>query len=45
MQLRFLSVMANDQESALRFYTSGLGFEQMAYIPMGASRARHGGGL
>ena len=34
MQLRFISVMVEDQEKALQFYTSMLGFEKMADIPM-----------
>ena len=29
MQIRFTSVMAEDQDTALRFYTSILGFEKM----------------
>ncbi len=38
MQIKFISVMVEDQESALRFYTSVLGFEKMADIPMGEYR-------
>ncbi|HTG35393.1 MAG TPA: VOC family protein [Thermoanaerobaculia bacterium] len=38
MQIKFVSVMVEDQESALRFYTSVLGFEKMADIPMGEYR-------
>ena len=38
MQLKFMSVMVGDQESALRFYTDVLGFEKMADIPMGPFR-------
>lgn len=38
MQLKFVSVMVDDQDSALRFYTSVLGFEKMADIPMGQFR-------
>jgi len=38
MQLKFMSVMVADQESALRFYTDVLGFEKMADIPMGPFR-------
>ena len=30
-----MSVMVDDQEKALQFYTSLLGFEKMADIPMG----------
>jgi predicted enzyme related to lactoylglutathione lyase len=38
MQIKFVSVMVRDQESALRFYTEMLGFEKMADIPMGEYR-------
>jgi predicted enzyme related to lactoylglutathione lyase len=38
MQIKFISVMVEDQESALQFYTSVLGFEKMADIPMGEYR-------
>ena len=38
MQIKFVSVMVDDQEKALRFYTSVLGFEKMADIPMGEYR-------
>ena len=38
MQIKFVSIMVEDQESALRFYTSALGFEKMADIPMGEYR-------
>lgn len=38
MQVKFVSVLVEDQESALRFYTSVLGFENMADIPMGPYR-------
>lgn len=38
MQLKFISVMVHDQEAALAFYTSVLGFEKMADIPMGEYR-------
>lgn len=38
MQLKFLSVMVDDQDSALNFYTSVLGFEKMADIPVGEFR-------
>ena len=38
MQLKFMSVMVEDQEKALLFYTSNLGFEKMADIPMGPFR-------
>ena len=38
MQLKFISVMVQDQEHALDFYTSVLGFEKMADIPLGEYR-------
>ena len=38
MQLKFMSVMVKDQDSALRFYTEILGFKKMADIPMGQFR-------
>jgi predicted enzyme related to lactoylglutathione lyase len=38
MQIKFVSIMVEDQESALKFYTSVLGFEKMADIPMGEYR-------
>lgn len=38
MQLKFVSVMVDDQDNALAFYTSVLGFEKMADIPMGEYR-------
>jgi catechol 2,3-dioxygenase-like lactoylglutathione lyase family enzyme len=38
MQLKFMSVMVQDQEAALAFYTGKLGFVKMADIPMGAYR-------
>jgi catechol 2,3-dioxygenase-like lactoylglutathione lyase family enzyme len=38
MQIRLASVMVEDQEAALRFYTSVLGFVKHADIPMGESR-------
>ena len=38
MQIKFVSITVEDQESALRFYTSVLGFEKMADIPMGEYR-------
>ena len=34
MQLKFMSVMVDDQEKALRFYTDKLGFVKMADIPL-----------
>jgi hypothetical protein len=38
MQIKFFSVMVNNQDDALRFYTSVLGFKKMADIPMGQFR-------
>jgi catechol 2,3-dioxygenase-like lactoylglutathione lyase family enzyme len=38
MQIKFVSVMVEDQESALEFYTKIIGFNKMADIPMGAFR-------
>ena len=38
MQIKFTSVMVNNQDAALRFYTEILGFEKMADIPMGPFR-------
>ena len=38
MQLKFMSVMVEDQDNALRFYTSVLGFEKVSDIPMGPFR-------
>ena len=38
MQIKFVSVMVEDQDSALHLYTSVLGFEKMADIPMGQFR-------
>ncbi|MCB1009884.1 MAG: VOC family protein [Acidobacteria bacterium] len=38
MQLKFISVMVEDQQKALDFYTSVLGFRKMADIPMGPYR-------
>jgi len=38
MQLKFVSVLVEDQEQALRFYTDVLGFEKMADLPMGQYR-------
>ena len=38
MQLKFISVMVDDQEMALRFYTTVLGFRKMADLPFGATR-------
>jgi predicted enzyme related to lactoylglutathione lyase len=38
MQIKFSSVMVDDQEKALKFYTEVLGFTKMADIPMGEYR-------
>jgi 4-hydroxyphenylpyruvate dioxygenase-like putative hemolysin len=38
MQLKFMSVMVLDQDLALQFYTSVLGFQKMADLPLGALR-------
>ena len=38
MKLQFMSVMVLDQEHALQFYTSVLGFRKMADLPMGPLR-------
>ncbi len=38
MQLKFMSIMVADQEHALQFYTSVLGFRKMADLPMGTFR-------
>jgi catechol 2,3-dioxygenase-like lactoylglutathione lyase family enzyme len=38
MQIKFVSVMVEDQEQALQFYTTALGFTKMADIPMGPYR-------
>ena len=38
MQIRLCSVMVDDQDKALRFYTDVLGFVKMADIPMGEFR-------
>ena len=38
MQIRLASIMVNNQESALRFYTTILGFVKNKDIPMGPFR-------
>jgi catechol 2,3-dioxygenase-like lactoylglutathione lyase family enzyme len=38
MKIVVTSVLVNDQEKALRFYTDVLGFEKKADIPMGEAR-------
>ncbi len=38
MQIKLTSILVDDQERALEFYTKVLGFEKMADIPMGEYR-------
>jgi catechol 2,3-dioxygenase-like lactoylglutathione lyase family enzyme len=38
MQIKFVSMLVDDQQKALQFYTTVLGFEKMADIPMGEYR-------
>lgn len=38
MKITLASVLVEDQETALRFYTTKLGFEKQADIPMGEHR-------
>lgn len=38
MQIKFVSILVNDQNLALDFYTNILGFQKMADIPMGNYR-------
>ena len=38
MQIKFASVLVDNQDNALRFYTTMLGFVKMADIPMGQYR-------
>lgn len=38
MQIKFTSVMVEDQDKALDFYTNVLGFTKMADIPFGSMR-------
>lgn len=38
MQIKFVSIHVKDQEAALEFYTTILGFKKMADIPMGDYR-------
>lgn len=38
MQIKFTSIMVEDQDRALHFYTNVLGFKKMADIPMGQFR-------
>lgn len=38
MQIKFTSITVDDQERALQFYTTVLGFQKMADIPMGEFR-------
>lgn len=38
MQLKFISLLVDDQAKALAFYTEKLGFEKMADLPFGEGR-------
>lgn len=38
MQIKFVSLLVNNQQEALNFYTNILGFQKMADIPMGEFR-------
>lgn len=38
MQIKFVSLMVENQETALKFYTETIGFKKMADIPMGQYR-------
>jgi hypothetical protein len=38
MQIKFAGILVDNQENALRFYTTMLGFVKMADIPMGQYR-------
>lgn len=38
MQLKFINLLVDDQDKALRFYTEKMGFTKMADIPMGSFR-------
>jgi catechol 2,3-dioxygenase-like lactoylglutathione lyase family enzyme len=38
VQIKFVSVMVDDQEKALRFYSDVLGFAKMADLPFGPDR-------
>jgi catechol 2,3-dioxygenase-like lactoylglutathione lyase family enzyme len=38
MQLKFISMMVDDQSKALAFYTNALGFQKMADLPLGEHR-------
>lgn len=38
MQVKFVSVLVDDQDKALKFYTEALGFRKQADIPMGEYR-------
>jgi catechol 2,3-dioxygenase-like lactoylglutathione lyase family enzyme len=38
MQIRLASIMVDDQDHALRFYTTVLGFVKQTDIPMGEFR-------
>jgi len=38
MRIQFVSLLVDDQDKALKFYTEKLGFVKMADIPMGDYR-------
>jgi catechol 2,3-dioxygenase-like lactoylglutathione lyase family enzyme len=38
MQIKFISILVDDQEKALRFYVDVLGFTKMADLPFGPHR-------
>jgi len=38
MRIKFMSIMVDDQEKALRFYTDVLGFKKKHDIPVGEYR-------
>ncbi len=42
MQIKYVSVMVEDQERALRFYTDILGFPKAADVPVGRVPVAHG---
>ena len=42
MRIKLTSIMVNDQDHALRFYTEVLGFKRKHDIPVGEYRLDHG---
>ena len=38
MQIKFTSILVDDQDKALKFYTESLGFRKLSDIPMGEYR-------